>query len=152
MSTPPEDVPLSDRRAHRLAEAAEQRQLEGDIWWYCCFLSNRERMRAELARQRWEEERLAKLHYEHVLERQQIAAHRWPEICRLRSLEIYGGKIGLVIKFESYMRKLDRVLAAEGIWIGSYTQKILEDPQLGTIPQLPANYEIPSENSVVDLT
>ena len=152
MSTPPEDVPIGDRRARRLAEAEERRKLEGDIWWYCCYISDRERKSAELARERYEEERVAKLHYDYVLQKQQIAAHRWPELCRLRSLEIYGGKIGLVVKFESYMRKLDRVLATEGIWIGSYTRRILEDPVLGTIPQLPVDYEIPPENSVVDLT
>ena len=152
MSTPPEEVSISDRRARLLAEAEEQRKLEGDIWCYCCYISERERKSAELAWERFEEERVAKLHFAYVLQKQQIAAGRWPELCRLRSLEIYGGKIGLVIKFESYMRKLDRVLATGGIWIGSYTRRILEDPILGTIPQLPVDYVIPVENAVVDLT
>ena len=164
MSTPPEDapisdclpredVPLSDRRARRLAEAEERRKLEGDIWCYCCYLSERERRSAELAREKYEYEMAAKLHFEYVLRKQQIAAGRWPELCRLRSMEIFGGKIGLVLKFESYMRKLDRVLANDGIFI-NHTRKILEDPKLGTIPQLAVDYVyvIPPENTVVDLT
>ena len=162
MSTPPEDtplgdrrfrenVPLSERRARRLAEAEERRKLEGDIWWFCCHLSERERRSAELAIEKYEYEVRAKLHFEFVLHTQQIAVGRWPELCRLRSMEIFGGKIGLVLKFETYMRKLDRILAIEGIFI-NHTPRILEDPLLGTIPQLPVNFVIPDENIVVDLT
>ena len=162
MSTPPEDtpfgdlrfrenVPLSERRARRLAEAEERRKLEGDIWWYCCHLNERERRSAELARAKYEYEVTAKLHFEFVLHTQQIAAGRWPELCRLRSMEVFGGKIGLVLKFETYMRKLDRILAIEGIFI-NHTPRILEDPLLGTIPQLPVDFVIPDENIVVDLT
>ena len=75
MSTPPEDtpfgersfrenVPLSERRARRLAEAEERRKLEGDIWWFCCHLSERERRAAELARAKYEYEVTAKLHFD----------------------------------------------------------------------------------------
>ena len=162
MSTPPEDtpisdcqpredVPLSDRRARRLAEQEERRKIEGEIWWFCCHISEREKRCAELAREKFEYEMAAKLHYNYVLRQQAIAVGRWPELCRLRSMEIFGGKIGLVLKFESYMRKLDRVLANDGIFI-NHTRKILEDPNLGTIPQLAADYVIPPENTVVDLT
>ena len=162
MSTPPEDtpisdcrpredVPLSDRRARRLAEQEERRKLEGEIWWFCCHISEREKRSAELAREKFEYEMAAKLHFEHVLRMQEIAVGRWPELCRLRSMEIFGGKIGLVLKFETYMRKLDRILAIEGIFI-NHTPRILEDPLLGTIPQLPVNFVIPDENIVVDLT
>ena len=155
---PREDVPLSDRRARRLAEQEERRKLEGEIWWFCCHISEREKKSAELAREKFvlarekfEYEMAAKLHFEYVLCTQEIAVGRWPELCRLRSMEIFGGKIGLVLKFESYMRKLDRVLANDGIFI-NHTRKILEDPNLGTIPQLAVDYVIPPENTVVDLT
>ena len=151
MSTPPEDAPITPRRARRLAEAAARTKLEGEIWWFCCHLSEREKRSAELARDKYEYEMAAKLHFEYVLRMQQTAAGRWPELCRLRSLEMYGGKVGLVLKFDSYMRKLDRVLANDGIFI-NHTRKILEDPTLGTIPQLAVDYVIPPENAVVDLT
>ena len=151
MSTPPEDAPITPRRARRLAEAAARTKLEGEIWWFCCHLSEREKRVAELAREKYEYEMAAKLHFEYVLRMQETAAGRWPELCRLRSLEICGGKVGLVLKFNSYMRKLDRVLANDGIFI-NHTRKILEDPTLGTIPQLAVDYVIPPENDVVDLT
>ena len=151
MSTPPEDAPITPRRARRLAEAAARSKLEGEIWWFCCHLSEREKRTAELARDKYEYEMAAKLHFDYVLRMQETAAGRWPELCRLRSLEMYGGKVGLVLKFNSYMRKLDRVLANDGIFI-NHTRKILEDPTLGTIPQLAVDYVIPPENAVVDLT
>ena len=109
-------------------------------------------MSAELARQRYEEERVAALHFEYVLRKQQVAAGRWAELCRLRAMEVCDNKSGLVFKFEEHMRMLDRRLAANGIWIGSYTRRILKDPVLGDIPQLPVDYQLPAEDTVIDLT
>lgn len=151
MSTPREDAPITPRRARLLAEAAARTKLEGEIWWFCCHLSEREKRSAELAREKFEHGMTAQLHFDYVLRMQETAAGRWPELCRLRSLELYGGKVGLVLKFNSYMRKLDRVLANDGIFI-NHTRKILEDKTLGTITQLPVDYVIPPENDVVDLT
>ena len=97
-------------------------------------------------------ERVAALHFEYILRKQQIAAGRWAEICRLRALEVCDGKSGLVFRFEEWMRMLDRRLASNGIFIGSYTKKIMMDPTLGEIPQLPVDYQLPSDDSVIDLT
>ena len=81
MSTPPEDAPITPRRARRLAEAAARTKLEGEIWWFCCHLSEREKRVAELAREKYEYEMAAKLHFEYVLRMQETAAGRWPELC-----------------------------------------------------------------------
>ena len=107
------------------AEADEERRLDSQIWSFCCRLSMRE---LDFA--------VANLHYAHVLRRQYTNGSRWFEICRLRSLEIHQHKIGLVLKFEVWMRKLDQNLALHGVFVGSPTKKYLIHPELGEIPQM----------------
>ena len=118
-STTAQDV--IDRRV----EVEEERRLDSQIGSLCCCLSMKEHDFA-----------VANLHYAHVLRRQYTNGIRWFEICRLRALEIHQNKIGLVLKFEVWMRKLDQNLALHGVFVGSPTKKYLIHPELGEIPQM----------------
>ena len=110
---------VSDRRI----EADEDRRLDGEIWHYCCHLSQRE---LDFA--------VANLHYAHVLRRQYTHGRRWFEISRLFAIETHQQKVGLVHRFECWMRKLDQNLAEEGVFVGSYVKKYMVHPDLGPIP------------------
>ena len=140
----PEGSPIKNL-AQRHAEVAEQRRIEAEAWTYCCHLSEKERVAAEAAMIKAEEERIAGLHLSYVLRKQAVNGGRWNEICRLRAMEVWQGRVGLVYNFETWMRILDRRLSSHGIFIGSYTRKFMFHPELGEIPQLA--YE-----DVIDLT
>ena len=106
------------------SEAMEDRQLGCQIWSHCCRLNMKE---MEFA--------FANLHYAYVLRKQRTNRARWLEITRLRSIELNQKKTGLVLKFITWMEKLDRRLADEGIFVESATEKYMEDPVLGYIPE-----------------
>ena len=106
------------------SEAMEDRELGCQIWSHCCRLNMKE---MEFA--------LANLHYAYVLRKQRTNRARWLEITRLRSIELNQKKTGLVLKFITWMEKLDRRLADEGIFVESATEKYMEDPVLGYIPE-----------------
>ena len=131
----PEGSPVKSL-AQRHAEAAEQRRIESEAWTYCCHLSEKEKVAAEVAMNKAEDERIAGLHLSYVLRKQAVNGGRWNEICRLRAMEVWQGKVGLVHNFETWMRILDRRLSSHGIFIGSYTRKFMVHPELGEIPQL----------------
>ena len=109
----------------RRVEVEEEGRLNSQIVSICYRLSMKEHDFA-----------VANLHYAHVLRRQYTNGSRWFEICRLRSLEIHQHKIGLVLKFEVWMRKLDQNLALHGVFVGSPTKKYLIHPELGEFPQM----------------
>ena len=113
-------VNLKEKRS----EAMEDRQLGCQIWSHCCRLNMKE---MEFA--------FANLHYGYVLRKQRTNRARWLEITRLRSIELNQKKTGLVLKFITWMEKLDRRLADEGIFVESRTEKYMEDPVLGYIPE-----------------
>ena len=113
-------VNLEEKRS----EAMEDRQLGCQIWSHCCRLNMKE---MEFA--------FANLHYAYVLRKQRTNRERWLEITRLRSIELNQKKTGLVLKFITWMEKLDRRLADEGIFVESATEKYMEDPVLGYIPE-----------------
>ena len=106
------------------SEATEDRALGCQIWSHCCRLNFRE---MEFA--------VANLHYAYVLRKQRTNRERWLEITRLRSIEINQKKRGLVLQFITWMEKLDRQLADEGIFVESETKKYMEHPVLGYIPE-----------------
>ena len=106
------------------SEATEDRALGCQIWSHCCRLNLRE---MEFA--------VANLHYAYVLRKQMTNRERWLEITRLRSIEINQKKRGLVLQFITWMEKLDRQLADEGIFVESETKKYMEHPVLGHIPE-----------------
>ena len=106
------------------SEAMEDRALGCQIWSHCCRLNMKE---MEFA--------FANLHYAYVLRKQRTNRARWLEITRLRSIELNQKKTGLVLKFITWMEKLDRRLADEGIFVESATEKYMEDPVLGYIPE-----------------
>ena len=108
----------------RRLEAMEDRELGCRIWSNCCRLNFRE---MEFA--------VANLHYAYVLRKQMTNRERWLEITRLRSIEINQKKRGLVLQFITWMEKLDRRLADEGIFVESETKKYMEHPVLGYIPE-----------------
>ena len=135
MSLPSKDL-VEKSLSQRHDEVAEQRRIENEAWVYCCRLSEKEKEINEIAKIKSEEACVAWLHYSFVLRRQEVNGGRWNEICRLRAMEVCQGKIGLVLKFETWMRILDRRLSSHGIFIGSYTRKYMVHPELGEIPQL----------------
>ena len=135
MMTPDEGSPVKSL-AQRHAEAAEQRRIDSEAWVYCCRLSEKEKLSAEVAWKKSEDDRIAGLHFSYVLRKQEVNGGRWNEISRLRAMEVYQGKAGLVHNFETWMRILDRRLSSHGIFIGSYTRKYLVHPELGEMPQL----------------
>ena len=102
------------------SEAMEDRALGCQIWKHCCRFHLKE---MEFA--------FANLHY--ALQR--TNRERWLEITRLRSMELNQNKRGLVLKFITWMAKLDRRLAEEGIFVESETKKYMEHPVLGYIPE-----------------
>ena len=104
-------------------EADEDQKLDGEIWHYCCKLSQKE---LDFA--------VSNLHYSHVLRRQYTHGRRWFEISRLFAIETYQQKVGLVHRFECWMRKLDQNLAKEGVFVGSNVKKYMVHPDLGPIP------------------
>ena len=106
------------------SEATEDRALGCQIWSHCCRLNLRE---MEFA--------VANIHYAYVLRKQMTNRERWLEITRLRSIEINQKKRGLVLQFITWMEKLDRQLADEGIFVESETKKYMEHPVLGHIPE-----------------
>ena len=106
------------------SEAMEDRELGCQIWSHCCRLNILE---MEFA--------FANLHYAYVLRKQRTNRARWLEITRLRSMEINQKKRGLVLQFITWMEKLDRRLADEGIFVESETKKYMEHPVLGYIPE-----------------
>ena len=106
------------------SEAMEDRELGCQIWSHCCRLNMKE---MEFA--------FANLHYAYVLRKQRTNRARWLEITRLRSIELNQKKTGLVLKFITWMEKLDRRLADEGIFVESKTEKYMEHPVLGYIPE-----------------
>ena len=106
------------------SEAMEDRELGCQIWSHCCRLNMKE---MEFA--------LANLHYAYVLRKQRTNRARWLEITRLRSIELNQKKTGLVLKFITWMEKLDRRLADEGIFVESETKKYMEHPVLGYISE-----------------
>lgn len=106
------------------SEAMEDRALDCQIWKHCCRFHLKE---MEFA--------YANLHYAYVLRKQRTNRERWLEITRLRSMELNQNKRGLVLKFITWMAKLDRRLAEEGIFVESETKKYMEHPVLGYIPE-----------------
>ena len=113
-------VNLTEKRS----EATEDRELGCQIWSHCCRLNILE---MEFA--------VANLHYAYVLRKQRTNRKRWLEITRLRSIEINQKKRGLVLQFITWMEKLDRRLADDGIFVESETKKYMEHPVLGYIPE-----------------
>ena len=93
----PEGSPIKNL-AQRHAEVAEQRRIEAEAWTYCCHLSEKERVASEAAMIKAEEERVAGLHLSYVLRKQAVNGGRWNEICRLRAMEVFQGRVGLVMK------------------------------------------------------
>ena len=109
----------------RRSEAMEDRALGCQIWKHCCRFHMKE---MEFA--------YANLHYAYVLRKQQTNRERWLEITRLRSMEMNQKKKGLVLQFITWMAKLDRRLAEDGIFVESEeTKKYMEHPVLGYIPE-----------------
>ena len=106
------------------SEAMEDHEMGCQIWSHCCRLHTKE---LEFA--------LSNLHYAHVLRKQRTNRARWLEITRLRSIEVNQKKTGLVLTFISWMEKLDRRLADDGIFVESATEKYMEHPILGYIPE-----------------
>ena len=113
-------VNLTEKRS----EATEDRELGCQIRSHCCRLNILE---MEFA--------VANLHYAYVLRKQRTNRKRWLEITRLRSIEINQKKRGLVLRFITWMEKLDRRLADDGIFVESETKKYMEHPILGYIPE-----------------
>ena len=114
-----QDQGVIDRRI----EADEDRELDGEIWKYCCKLSQKEYDFA-----------MSNLHYAHVLRRQFTHGRRWFEISRLFAIETFQNKVGLVHRFECWMRKLDRKIENDGVFVGSNVKKYMVHPELGPIP------------------
>ena len=108
----------------RRSEATEDRELGYQIWRHCCRFNRRE---MEFA--------VANLHHGYVLRKQRTSQERWLEITRLRSMEIHQKKRGLVLQFITWMEKLDRRLADDGIFVESEAKKYMEHPVLGYIPE-----------------
>ena len=108
----------------RRSEATEDREMGYQIWSHCCRLNVREMDFA-----------VANLHYGYVLRKQRTNQERWLEITRLRSIEINQKKRGLVLQFITWMEKLDRRLADDGIFVESEAKKYMEHPVLGYIPE-----------------
>ena len=113
-------VNLTEKRS----EATEDREMGCQIWSHCCRLHMLE---MEFA--------VANLHFAYVLRKQRSNGKRWFEITRLRSIEINQKKRGLVLRFITWMEKLDRRLADDGIFVESETKKYMEHPILGYIPE-----------------
>ena len=113
-------VNLTEKRS----EATEDREMGCQIWSHCCRLNMLE---MEFA--------VANLHFAYVLRKQRSNGKRWFEITRLRSIEINQKKRGLVLRFITWMEKLDRRLAEDGIFLESETKKYMEHPILGYIPE-----------------
>ena len=128
----PKTVNLTERRA----EATEERDLDSQIWSHCCHLNIKE---IEFS--------LANIHYAHVLRKQNTNRARWPEICRIRSIEINQQKTGLVQRYINWMRQLDQRLAEEDIFVESSAKKYMVHPVLGAIPEYDYNNVV-----VIDLT
>ena len=68
MLTPDEGSPVKSL-AQRHAEAAEQRRIESEAWVYCCRLSEKEKLSAEVAWKKSEDDRIAGLHLMRILDR-----------------------------------------------------------------------------------
>ena len=120
-------------RSQRPAEAEEEQRHDGEVWAYCCHLSEKEKKLSD----KCEAARISWYYYAFACRKQAVAAGRWPEICRLRAREVCEKKTGLVLAFEHNMRITDRSLSSRGVFVGSYTRKVMEHPTLGKIPQLP---------------
>ena len=146
MLTPDEGSPVKSL-AQRRAEHLEQQRMDNECWLYCCRLSEKEKLYAEEAWQKSEDERVAGLHFSFVLRKQEVNGGRWNELSRLRAIEIFEGKIGLVRNFQTWMRTLDRRLSSCGIFIGSYTRKYLVHPELGEMPQLVPEVDMTGDSS-----
>ena len=118
-----ETNPTEEEVLARRAEEAHERRLDGHIWKNCCEFNEAEAyyMRSNI-------------HFAHVLRKQYINGQRWFEITRLRSMEIQQNRTDLVHRFECWMRKLDRNLADDGLFVGSNTKKYMVCPVLGPIP------------------
>lgn len=112
------DQGVIDRRI----EADADRELDGEIWKFCCKLSQKEYDFA-----------VSNLHYAHVLRRQFTHGRRWFEISRLFAIETYQNKVGLVHRFECWMRKLDQKIEDDGVFVGSNVKKYMVHPELGPI-------------------
>ena len=141
MSSPSKDS-VEKIRSQRLAEAEEEQRRDGEVWAYCCRLSEKEKKLSD----KCEAARISWYYYTFARRKQAVAAGRWPEICRLRAREVCEKKTGLVLAFEHNMRITDRSLSSRGVFVGSYTRKVMEHPTLGKIPQLP--YDEQSEEIV----
>ena len=109
--------------AARRSEADDERIVNEHIWKNCCELHEDE---ANFI--------LANLHYAFVKQKQFVNQGRWPEIMRLRAMEVEQKRDDLVDRFECWMRKLDRTLTDQGLFVGSYTKKYMICPTSGPIP------------------
>ena len=151
MLTPDEGSPVKSLAniclAQLHAEHLEQQRMDNECWLYCCRLSEKEKLYAENAWQKLEDERVAGLHFSFVLRKQAVNGGRWNELSRLRAREIFENKIGLVRNFQSWMRALDRRLMSCGIFIGSYTRKHLVHPVYGEMPQLAPEVDMTGDSS-----
>ena len=136
MSSPSKEE-VAKLRSQRLAEEEEEQRRDGDVWAYCCHLSEKEKKLSDKCEAFREAARISCCYYTFARRKQAVAAGRWPEICRLRAMEVCEKKTGLVLAFEHNMRITDRSLSSRGVFVGSYTRKVMEHPTLGKIPQLP---------------
>ena len=109
--------------AARRSEADDERIVNEHIWKNCCEIHEDE---ANFI--------LANLHYAFVKQKQFVNQGRWPEIMRLRAMEVEQKRDDLVDRFECWMRKLDRTLTDQGLFVGSYTKKYMICPTSGPIP------------------
>ena len=125
------------RRRQRLAEGEARRKFEAEAWEHWCYLRKRERLLAEASKREMEEERSAAAHFAFISQQQLVGSGRWNKIRRLRAIEIHTKVSGLVLDLERWMRVLDTRLEDQCIFIGSYTKKMMIDPELGENPQLP---------------
>ena len=125
------------RRRQRLAEAEARLKFQAEAWEHWCYLRKRERLLVEVSKREMEEEGTAAAHFDFISQKQLVGSGRWHEICRLRAVEFHTKLSGLVLDLERWMRVLDTRLEEQGIFIGSYTKKMMIDLELGEIPQLP---------------
>lgn len=109
--------------AARRSEADEERIINEHIWKNCCEIHEDEANFIS-----------ANLHYAFVKQKQFMSRGRWPEIMRLRAMEVEQNRDDLVDRFECWMRKLDRTLTDQGWFVGSYTKKYMVCSVSGPIP------------------
>ena len=109
--------------AARRSEADEERIINEHIWKNCCEIHEDEANFIS-----------ANLHYSFVKQKQFMSRGRWPEIMRLRAMEVEQNRDDLVDRFECWMRKLDRTLTDQGWFVGSYTKRYMVCPVSGPIP------------------